>query len=154
MPRSYYSLKLTASSVVPEFRLQAFQVESLAFSVSPRYYSLLTSWPSCTQRIKEGRNVWQNTRQPHSGLVGDYFTSTDMPSHTYAHTQWTSTHVHNMDKNNISFKTEHYKSSLTLAHIYRSCFSLLICVICRKGKSTSLCISSIDMKYYDCIRWA
>lgn len=62
------------------------------FRVSPSYYSrsLLASWPSCTQRIKEGRDIRQNTRQPHSALARISLHamrthSTCLHSHTHTH---------------------------------------------------------------------
>lgn len=123
---------LKAKCCVREDRLKANKGAelSLVFSVSPGYYSrsLLASWPSCTQRIKEGRDFWQNTRQPHSALARIllfFYIYMRWRVWTRAHTGYkvcikTSTDVHKTDKTYTSSERSDFKSSQNLAPIWHA----------------------------------
>lgn len=98
-----------------EFSIRGTQLrwragESFSFSISASHYSksLLLSWPSWVQRIKERRDIWQNTRQPRSAWLRLLYIYTQRGA--CAHT-WTQRitfvlrqHVHLKHANNESLK--------------------------------------------------
>lgn len=106
-------------------------------------WSLPASWPSNTQRMKEGRHIWQNARRPHSALA---WISFHTRTQTHTQTGYTLRYL-------VEAPPPHcllYKCRLwiNLAHIWRtnvfffSVFNISAWLV-KKGEPASVCTGAM-----------